>query len=341
MVNRGKIKQAIPHVLKIVDLDGAGEKHSGKVRDFYIVDDKRILITTDRQSAFNYNLGYTPYKGAVLNLLSKFWFEQTKEIVSNHMIAVPDPNVMVVYDCKPIPIEMIVRGYMTGVTTTSIWYSYKRGERNIYGIDFPDGLCKNEKLPEPIITPTTHPNPESGSHDDERLTREQILKQEIVSKKLYEQMEKAALKLFKFGTEICERQGLILVDTKFEFGLHNGKLMQIDEVHTPDSSRFWTKESYDRIFSNNKSEALNPRVASGSGEPENFDKEFLRLRYRNALGYSGSGQPPQMPEDLVIDLSERYIAVYEKITGKKFHLFDYPIKKRIEGNIRQYLSSII
>lgn len=318
MVQPKTVLRAIPSVLKTVDLPGFGEKYQGKVRDFYKVDGKRILVTTDRQSAFDVILGHIPFKGAVLNLLSQFWFEKTKHIVPNHMIAVPDPNVMIARECKPIPVEMIVRGYISGVTKTSIWYSYERGERMIYGLRFPNGLKKNQKLSLPVITPTTHPIAGSTVHD-ERLTREEIIKKKIVPKKLYEAMEKISRKLFDFGSTLCKKHGLILVDTKYEFGLYKGKLMLIDEIHTPDSSRFWVSDTYEERF----------RCGL---EPENFDKEFLRLWYVSC-GYRGDGQPPEMPHDLIVALARRYIAVYEKLTGRAFRAFEYPIGERILGTL--------
>jgi len=296
---------------KTIDLPNLGKKYQGKVRDFYIKEDKRILITTDRQSAFDVILGHIPFKGQVLNLLSKFWFEKTKHIVPNHMISVPHPNVMITRNCQPIPVEMVVRGYISGVTKTSIWYSYERGERIIYGLKFPNGLKKNQKLPHPIITPTTHPLAGSTVHD-ERLTREEILKKKILSEKLFKQMSRIALKLFAYGSALCKSKGLILVDTKYEFGLYKDKLTLIDEIHTPDSSRFWISKTYKKRFSSNK-------------EPENFDKEFLRLWYVKR-GYRGEGKPPAMAKELIVALAKRYIAVYEKITGKKFIPSKSPIK---------------
>lgn len=313
------------NVLKTANIRGLGEKYQGKVRDFYIRNRKRIIITTDRQSAFDVMLGYIPYKGAVLNLLSKFWFEKTKHIVQNHMISIPDPNVMIAKDCKPIPVEMIIRGYITGVTKTSVWYSYEKGERKIYGLKFPEGLKKNQKLPTPVITPTTHPQAGSNVHD-ERLTKDEILKKRIIPQKLYEQMEKATYELFKLGTYWCDKKGLILVDTKYEFGLHQSadgdKLMLIDEIHTPDSSRFWIKKTYKGLFAKGK-------------EPENFDKEFLRLWYAKR-GYKGDGKPPKMPKILIDTLSKRYIDVYEKITGTMFDTFSYPIQNRIRENLKTH-----
>ncbi|MBI2621748.1 MAG: phosphoribosylaminoimidazolesuccinocarboxamide synthase [Candidatus Levybacteria bacterium] len=289
-------------LIKTVNLRGFGRKYSGKVRDFYIVDDKRVIVTTDRISAFDVILGLIPGKGSVLNQLSAFWFEKTKDIIPNHLISVPHPNISIVKNAKIIPVEMVVRGYITGVTNTSIWGSYEKGERIIYGIRFPDSLRKNQKLPNPAITPTTHPEAGSKVHD-ERLTEKEILQRRIVSPKIWRKMKKISLELFERGTKICERAGIILVDTKYEFGLDKeGKLMLIDEIHTPDSSRFWIKKTYRQIH------------AKGL-EPQNFDKEFLRLWYAKR-GYKGSGVPPKMPAELIKQVSNRYIQIYKKITGK-------------------------
>lgn len=323
MVTQDQILKALPNVLKTTNFN-FGKKFVGKVRDTYILDDgRRIIVTTDRQSAFDVILGEIPFKGAVLNQLAAFWFEKTKDIVDNHLISVPDPNVSVVKSCEGIPIEMIVRGYISGVTNTSIWGSYNKGDRVIYGIKFPDGLKKNQKLPEPVITPTTHGDPTGKGGHDERLTRDEILSSDLVSKEIYLEMEKAAIELFKKGSEIALKQGLILVDTKYEFGLIDGKLTLMDEIHTPDSSRFWKAETYEERFSKEE-------------EPENFDKEFLRLWYAKK-GYKGDGEPPKMSEELIVQLSQRYIEVYEKLTGQTFEGFEYPIEKRIEENIEKVL----
>lgn len=302
-------------VLKTVNLKGLGRKYSGKVRDFYIVGDKRILITTDRISAFDVILGYIPYKGAVLNLLSAFWFDKTKNIIDNHLIWVPDPNVTISKNVTSIPIEMVVRGYITGVTGTSIWGSYAAGERIIYGIKFPQGLKKNQKLPHPVITPTT--KAETGH--DQRLTEKDILERKIVSQSIWKQMRQASLDLFEKGTRICAKAGIVLVDTKYEFGLLDGKLILIDEIHTPDSSRFWVKGSYKKKF-------------SSAEEPDNFDKEFLRIWYAQR-GYKGDGKPPKMAVSLQKAVSNRYIAVYEKITGNKFKKFRSSIEERIQKSL--------
>lgn len=305
------------NVFKSIDIRGLGEKYSGKVRDCYVVGDKRILITTDRISSFDKNLGFIPYKGQVLNKLSKFWFKKTRDIIKNHMISTPDPNVMIGENAKGIPIEMVVRGYITGVTGTSIWGSYEKGERNIYGINFPDGLKKNQKLPSPVITPTT----KAASGHDERLTRDEIVAKKIVSEKIWEQMSKVSLALFRFGQEICEKGGLILVDVKYEFGILNNQLILIDEMHTPDSSRLWLKDTYEERIE--KSE-----------EPENYDKEFIRLWYIERCN-PYKDDLPEMSSELIKETSKRYIDVYERITGEKFVADQSDPEVRIRKNLQK------
>ena len=312
-------------VLKTINLSFLGKKKQGKVRDIYKKDKLRILITTDRISAFDKVLGYIPHKGQVLNQLSRFWFDNSKDIVSNHMIDIPDPNVVVAKECQAIPIEVIVRGYISGVTKTSLWYNYSQGKRVIYGLRFPNGLKKNQKLLQPVITPTTR-GTGVGGHD-EKVSKKEILKRKIVSKKLYEEMEQVALALFKRGTEICDKSGLILVDTKYEFGVHKSKLVLIDEIHTPDSSRFWIKDTY------------NKRLKEGK-EPDNYDKEFLRLWY-DKKGYLGDGTPPKMTPALIKKVSRRYVSVYEKITGQKFIPGKEPATKRIKNNLKNYFVSLV
>ena len=320
MIGRKEIIKNIPKTLKTANLPRKfGKKHQGKVRDYYILKNSRIIITTDRQSAFDRILGIIPFKGQILTQISQFWFGKTKDIVQNHLITISDPNVMVVKNCKVIPIEMVVRGYISGSTSTSIWTAYAKGERIIYGIKFKNGLSKNEKLAKPIITPTT--KAEVGH--DEKLTEKEILQRKIVPEKLWRQMKKAALGLFDKGTKICARAGIILVDTKYEFGIdEKGKLMLIDEIHTPDSSRFWIKKTYRK------------RLKKGL-EPENFDKEFLRLWFKER-GYSGEGKPPKMPNEFIAKVSERYMSIYEKITEKKFEVeVSENISNRILNNLKK------
>ncbi|MER3545838.1 MAG: phosphoribosylaminoimidazolesuccinocarboxamide synthase [Chloroflexota bacterium] len=319
MLSQDDIMEALPHALAGVDLPGLGPKLRGKVRDIYRRDGQRILITTDRLSAFDRVLGLVPYKGQVLNQLSAFWFEATRHIMPNHVLSVPDSNVTIARECRPYPVEVIVRGYITGVTTTSLWYHYERGARELYGLCLPDGLRKNDPLPRPIITPTT--KAESGH--DERLTRDEIIARGLVPADTWEQIEAAALALFAYGQEVARRAGLILVDTKYEFGAWEGQPMLIDEVHTPDSSRFWRAESYAE------------RLAAGL-EPENFDKEFIRLWYAER-GYRGDGDPPPWPTELAVQASLRYIRVYEMLTGQTFVPGAYPAGPRIQAALEEVL----
>lgn len=319
MIDRKTIKKNIPHAVKTVKVKGLGKKESGKVRDWYTKDSFRILIATDRVSAFDKVVGLIPFRGAILNKLSEFWFEKTRDIISNHMIGVVDPNVMLVSEAQALPIEVVVRGYITGSTSTSLWTMYEKGERKIYGIKFPDGLRKHQKLKKSVITPTTRETGPGGH--DEPITKEEILKQKIVSPSLWHQIERVALALFERGTKIAKKAGFILADTKYEFALDKkGKLILIDEIHTPDSSRFWDEKSYKHKMKKHQ-------------EPENFDKEYMRLWFAQE-GYSGKGKIPQMPEKLIVALSRKYMEVYEKITAEKFEIdTSKPQTERILGSI--------
>jgi len=319
MLDDSQIRATIPQAFTGVELPALGQRQSGKVRDFFQLDGRRVLVTTDRLSAFDRILTAVPYKGQVLNQLSAFWFERPADIVANHVIDVPDPNVTVAHECEPFEVEVVVRGYISGVTTTALWYRYSLGERDIYGYAFPDGLTKNQALPEPIITPTTKGR--AGEHD-ERITCDEVLERGLLDPETWEQVQAAALDVFKRGQKIARQGGLILVDTKYEFGrLPDGRIALIDEVHTPDSSRFWVAETYEA------------RVAAGQ-EPENFDKEFLRLWYAER-GYRGGsvgavGEPPQATEDLIAQVSQRYIACYERLTGQTFVPGSYPVGERLQ-----------
>ena len=319
MVTKELIRQQLPLALNETNLPLPG-KQTGKVRDWYEMPrGQRLLITTDRLSAFDRILARVPYKGQVLNQLSSWWFDRTADVIANHKIDVPDPNATIVTKVEPFAVEVIVRGYITGVTSTALWYRYSIGERDIYGYRFPEGLRKNQQLPEPIITPTTKGGP---TGHDERLTCAEVVEQGILDRDTWDQVQAAALAIFKRGQEIAAKNGLILVDTKYEFGrAPDGTVMLIDEVHTPDSSRFWQAESYAERF------------AQG-GEPENFDKEFVRLAYA-AQGYRGDGPIPAMPDELWIAASERYIQIYEMLTGLTFEPGAYPIEPRLIENLSQ------
>ena len=320
MLDQSALRHALPDALDGVDLSFLGPKSQGKVRDIYQRDDHLILVTTDRLSAFDRILGLVPYKGQVLNQLAAFWFGETRNLVANHLLETPDPNVTVARRCEPLPVEVVVRGYISGVTQTALWYRYSQGERNIYGIDFPDGLQKNDALPTPIITPTTKAR--DGGHD-ERITPAEIVANGLVEAKLWAQVAEAAIAIFQHGQAIAQRGGLILVDTKYEFGLDaEGQLTLIDEVHTPDSSRFWRADSYAA------------RHAQGQ-EPENFDKEFIRLYYAER-GYRGDGEPFPLPADLAVQAAARYITTYEMITGQTFVPGAYPAAPRIAESMRNW-----
>jgi phosphoribosylaminoimidazole-succinocarboxamide synthase len=320
MLTADEILAAIPHALDGLEVPGGMPR--GKVRDFYVLPDgkRRVLITTDRLSAFDHNIGTVPYRGQVLNQLSAWWFDHTADIIPNHYISMPDPCVTIARETRPILVEVVVRGYISGVTSTSLWTRYAMGEREIYGMHFPEGLTKNQKLPQPVITPTTK---STVGHDD-RLALNDVVGKGYVDAITWEKIKAAALALYERGRETAARGGLILVDTKYEFGFdeETGALLLIDEVHTPDSSRYWKADTYqDRIARHE--------------EPENFDKELVRLWYVGQ-GYHGDGKPPAMSNDLIVAVSQRYQRVYEMITGKTFEAAGYPSDSRIEAALTEY-----
>jgi len=318
MISKDLLIEFLPNALKETNL-ALPNKTSGKVRDWYdLSDGKRLIVTTDRLSAFDKILAAVPYKGQVLNQLSAWWFEQTEDLIPNHIVSLPDPNAAVVNVAEPFLVEVIVRGYITGVTSTALWYRYSLGERNIYGYDFPEGLQKNAALPEPIITPTTKGG---ATGHDERLTCAEVVEKGLLDKQTWDQVQAAALAVFKRGQEIANKAGMILVDTKYEFGrAADGSVLLIDEVHTPDSSRFWKADTYAERF------------AAGE-DPENFDKEFVRIAYADK-GYRGDGDAPAMPEELWSTASERYITIYELLTGKTFEAGEYPVEQRLIKNLK-------
>ncbi len=301
-------------------------KYIGKVRDVYTIDDRFIvMIATDRISAFDVVLpkGIT-YKGQVLNQIASMFLDSTEDIVPNWKIASPDPMVTVGYKCEGLPVEMIVRGYLTG----SAWRAYKNGAREICGVKIPDGMKENQKFETPIITPTT--KAEIGAHDED-ISKEEIISRGLVSAEDYEKLEKYTLALFQRGTEIAAKRGLILVDTKYEFGKRDGEIYLIDEIHTPDSSRYFYAESYQERFDN--------------GEPQKqLSKEFVR-EWLMENGFSG--QPDQkvpfMDDERVNIISQRYIELYENITGEKFVPAEYneDTYNRIEENINNILARLV
>ncbi|MGB9723948.1 MAG: phosphoribosylaminoimidazolesuccinocarboxamide synthase [Chloroflexia bacterium] len=308
--------------LSEVDLPWPYGRSSGKVREsFLLPDGRRLLVATDRLSAFDRILAAVPGKGQVLNELSAFWFESTADLIPHHLLDVPDPNVSLVRECRPLPVEVVVRGYITGVTRTSLWTLYAAGERHIYGYTLPEGLHKDDPLPEPLLTPTTKAGP--GKHD-ERLSCAEVVERGLVEPSTWEAVSEAALALFRRGQEIARRAGFILVDTKYEFGLTpEGELRLIDEVHTPDSSRFWRQEEWEAA-----------RRVGGEAEP--WDKEYVRLWYARR-GYRGDGPPPALPAEVLVELAGRYIALYEGLTGRTFVPAPLPAGPRIARVLQTYL----
>lgn len=319
MYSKNEITDLVSCAFRETNLPLPG-RSSGKVRDWYdLPDGKRLLITTDRLSAFDRILAAVPYKGQILNQLSAWWFERTKDIIPNHIVSLPDPHAAIVNIVKPFPVEVIVRGYITGVTSTALWYRYWVGERYIYGYNFPEGLRKNQALHEPIVTPTTKGG---ATGHDERLSCAEVVERGLLDQQTWDQVQSAALAIFKRGQEVARKAGIILVDTKYEFGwAADGSVVLIDEVHTPDSSRFWKADTYKARFANEE-------------DPENFDKEFVRLAYAEK-GYRGDGEVPSMPDELWVSASERYIQIYEMLTGKEFVPGVYPVQKRLLENLKQ------
>jgi phosphoribosylaminoimidazole-succinocarboxamide synthase len=297
------LRAALHWTLERTDLDELGRKYEGKVRDNYsTTDGRRFIIVTDRISAFDRVLGTLPLKGQILNRMAAFWFEKTAGIAKNHVLRVPDPCALEAIECTPLPVEMVVRAYITGVTSTSIWTHYAAGKREFCGNHLPEGLRKNQKLVKPILTPST--KAEHGDHDVS-ASREEILAMGRVSAQDFDLAAEGAMKLFDFGVRLCQERGLILVDTKYEFGkAPDGSIVVIDEVHTPDSSRFWFSRSYEERF------------AKGE-EPESFDKEYVR-RYLAGVGFKGDGPIPPIPDDVRIEATRRYVEACETITGEPF-----------------------
>ena len=312
-----RIRQELGNCLIETNLS-QGEKFIGKARDRYDLGDRMVLIATDRQSAFDRVLAAIPFKGQALNLTSAWWFEQTRHIVPNQVLSIPDPNVTIAKKCTVFPIEFVVRGYITGSTNTSLWMVYQSGQRDYSGNDLPDGLMKNQKLPTNYLTPTT-----KEEDHDRPISPDEIVSENWMTADDWEQCSRIAQELFAFGQAKAAERGLILVDTKYEMGRdETGEILLIDEIHTSDSSRYWIADSYQQ------------RMLEGQ-EPDNVDREFLRLWFReNCNPYEDEVLPPA-PDDLVIELSRRHIYLYEKITGRSFEFpeADQSIETRLESNL--------
>lgn len=299
-----------------------GERYQGKVRDCYSHDDKLILITTDRLSAFDRVLCTVPFKGQVLNLLTDWWYQNTSHIIPNAKLVVPHPNVMIAKKCRVFPVEFVMRAYMTGSTDTSLWAQYQKGLREFDGCVLPDNLQKNAELPRYLLTPTT----KSDTHDAP-ITLTEIIEHKLMTQDELNRVSEKARQLFAFGCAHAKKKGLILVDTKYEFGIDEaGKIVIVDEVHTPDSSRYWSAESYSKRF------------AAGL-EPESFDKEILRLWMKEHANPYADEVLPVIPDDIILQLSARYIELYERITDKKFEFStdQKPISDAIGERVNAYV----
>jgi len=311
-MDRELIKQQLEYALEGTNYDDQGELYKGKVRDNYINDDTITMVTTDRISAFDRVLGTVPFKGQSLVELADWWFGETADIVANHIIKRPHPNVWKVKRCQPIQVEMVVRGYLTGVTSTSAWTAYQKGDRNFCGNELPDGMRKNEKFPEAIITPST--KAAQGEHD-ESVPPSELYKRGAIDPGLYKELARISMRLYERGVSRAADHGMIFVDTKYEFGISKGKIMLMDEVNTPDSSRYWMKDDYEARFEKGE-------------EPRKLDKEYVRT-WLAEKGFTGKGKPPKLTNDLRVEASARYMEVVEKFTGEPMQLEIGPVNESI------------
>lgn len=301
----GKVSAKLDHTFSQTQLEYA-HKYIGKVRDRYQAGDKMILITTDRLTGFDRPLCKIPFKGQVLNLISQYWFDQTKHIVRNHLLSVPHPNVSIGMECTVFPIEFVVRAYLTGSSGTSIWTHYKQGIRHYCGLALPDGMKQNQPFPEVLLTPTT----KSDEHD-ELISAEEIVRDKWMSQEDWDFCATKCLAIFKHAQHVARTRGLVLVDTKMEFGRNvaTGEIVLIDELLTPDSSRYWLAEGLDEA------------IAQGL-PPANIDKEFVRLWFRDHCDPYKDEVLPEAPAEIRVELARRYIMLYELITGKEFEFLD-------------------
>ena len=317
-VDAETLRRGLALTLERTDLPTLGARVEGKVRDSYRRGDgRRDLITTDRISAFDRVLGTLPFKGQILNQLSAHWFDRTRDVAPNHLLEVPDPAVTVAVECEPLPVEWVMRGYLTGVTATSIWTHYARGERTFCGHPLPDGLAKNEPLPEPLLTPST--KAAKGGHD-ESVSRATVLSRGLVDEATFAECERIAHAVFARGRALCAERGLLLVDTKYELGrAPDGRILVIDEIHTPDSSRIWLADSYEA------------RLRAGE-EPESFDKEYVR-RWLASAGFRGEGPVPPIPDEVRVEAARRYLEACEAILGASFSPDLAPPLDRIRRNL--------
>jgi phosphoribosylaminoimidazole-succinocarboxamide synthase len=331
MMTDDQLRAQLPHALRQLDLPALGELYRGKVRDNYSRGDRIVMVTTDRVSAFDHVLGTIPFKGEILSRLTTFWFEKVKDIAPVHLVDTPDPSVMVVKRAQPLPVEIIVRGYITG----SLWRDYQAGQAGAYGIRWPAGLRKDQRLESPVLTPST--KAEYGRHD-EPISEAEILRQGLVDRESWEEARAVALRLFQRGQEWARSRGLILVDTKYEMGLcgvedgstgpgagepagrARGKLVVIDEIHTPDSSRYWIAQGSEERFERGEDQQM-------------LDKENIRQWLIQEHGFSGQGKPPPLTEAVRVSLARTYVNLYERLTGETFRAAVGSVEARIKQNL--------
>jgi phosphoribosylaminoimidazole-succinocarboxamide synthase len=319
MISELSIRAQLPYTLRQVDLPALGQLYRGKVRDNYTRGDRIVMVTTDRVSAFDHVLGTIPFKGEVLSRLTLFWFDKVKDIAPTHLIDSPDPSVMVVKRAQPLPVEIVIRGYITG----SLWRDYQAGTAGAYGIEWPAGLEKDQRFDEAIITPST--KEQYGKHD-EPISEAEIVRRGLVAADVWKEATDVARRLFRRGQEWALDRGLLLVDTKYEMGIADGKLLVIDEIHTPDSSRYWIAGPYQERFER-------------GAEQEMLDKENIRQWLIREHGFSGHGKPPPLSDDVRVMLATKYLDVFERLTGERFESEVGSVETRIRKNLaaRGYL----
>lgn len=308
-----RLTAQLPHTLSATDFPALGQKYQGKVRDTYLQGDRLVLITTDRLSAFDHVLTTLPFKGDLLNTLSHFWFQKTAHVVKNHVLDMPDPCVIVGRRADAFKVEFVVRGFLTG----SLWRDYEAG-RDPYGLALPPGMKKDQRFDRPLLTPST--KAPIGLHD-EPLTEAMVLSRGLLSARDWARAKEAALALFAEGQKQTAAQGMLLVDTKYEFGLIGSELVVIDEMHTPDSSRFWVAQGSQERFERGEAQQM-------------LDKENLRQWLITERGFSGQGTPPPIPDEVRVMLADKYLTAFERITGQAFPLVVGDVRARLEKNLR-------
>jgi phosphoribosylaminoimidazole-succinocarboxamide synthase len=310
VISDKRIAREMAGTLESTSFAGLGDPHLGKVRDSYVQDGVRTIIITDRVSAFDRLHGTIPFKGQALNAVANYWFEATSDIIPNHLLDVPDPNVVRVRECAPVALEFVVRSYITGVTRTSLWFNYEAGRREVAGNALPDGLRKNERLASPILTPTT-----KFEEHDRNISRGEAIEEGLVGADLFDRAAAASFELFDRGSQVAAERGLILVDTKYEFGVIDDELVLMDEIHTPDSSRYWYADTYEELFRKGK-------------EQRALDKEPLR-EWLVERGFRGDGTPPALTDDVRVATAMRYISLAEELTEQPFAVTDETARERV------------